>query len=87
MHPNGKKIRDHRIALNLNHYEHQLLDAYSQLFGIDKSALARLVLFKQLRTMLIAEQRIALILPDTGTIQFPLSYSIVPANQGVTHRV
>lgn len=85
MQPNGKKIRDHRIALNLNHYEHQLLDAYSQLFGIEKSTLARLMLLKQLRAMLITEQRIALILPDTGTIQFPLGYSIVPTSQAVAN--
>lgn len=82
MTPNGKKIRDHRIALNLNHYEHQLLDAYSQLTGIDKSVLARQVLLNQLRAMLIRDERIALLLPGSGTIEFPLSYSIVPLQQG-----
>jgi hypothetical protein len=85
MKPNGKKVRDHRIAINLNHYEHQLLEAYSQLAGIDKSVIARQVLLNRLRTLLLDEQRIALLLPSAGTIQFPLSYSIVPAPQGVAH--
>lgn len=85
MRTNGKKIRDHRIALNLNHYEYQLLDAYSQMTGTDISVLARQVLLNKLRSTLIAEDRIALLLPGTGTIAFPLSYSIVPVNQGVAH--
>lgn len=85
MRTNGKKIRDHRIGLSLNHYEYQLLDAYSQLTGMDISVLARQVLFSKLRSALISEDRIALLLPGTGTIQFPLSYSIVPTSQGVPH--
>lgn len=84
MNPNGKKIRDHRIGINLNHYEYQLIEAYCQLLGIDKSTFVRKVLISHLVSKLVQQDRIALLLPGTATIQFPLSSSIVPA-QGVSH--
>lgn len=85
MKANGKLVRDHRIALNLNHYEYQLIEAYSQLLGVDKSVFARQVLLNNLRTMMLRQDRIALVLPGTGTIQCPLSYSLVPQNGAAAH--
>lgn len=77
MNPNGKKVRDHRIAINLNHYEYQLIEAYSQLYGIEKSILVRQLLLRRLRDMLLQEQPIALLMPNTGTIRLPNGYNIV----------
>lgn len=85
MKANGKLVRDHRIGLNLNHYENQLIEAYSQLLGVDKSVFARKVLFNNLHNMMLRQDRIALLLPGTGTLQCPLSYSIVPQNGAAAH--
>ena len=46
-------MRSHRIAINLNKYEHDVSQSFSNLIGIDKSALAREMLMREAQRMLL----------------------------------
>lgn len=81
--PNGKKVRDNRVAVNLNHYEDQFFTASSELFGIDKAVLVRKLALQKAHEILIHDQPIAYVLPSQGTIQMPFNYSLVPPAQGM----
>ena len=47
MYPDPKRVRHHRIALNLNDYEYALIEAYSNYTGIDKSSLVRQLVMRE----------------------------------------
>lgn len=53
MYPDQKRVRSHRIAINLNQYEHDVIQSFSNLIGIDKSALAREMLMREAQRMLL----------------------------------
>lgn len=53
MYPDPKRVRSHRIAINLNQYEHDVIQSFSNLIGIDKSALAREMLMREAQRMLL----------------------------------
>ena len=56
MYPDPKHIRSHRIAINLNQDEYKLIEAYSNWSGIDKSRVAREMLMREAKRLLIDEQ-------------------------------
>ena len=56
MYPDPKRVRHHRIAVNLNDYEHNVIVAFSNLIGIDKSRLVREMVMREAERLLLAEQ-------------------------------
>lgn len=53
MYPDPNRVRSHRIAINLNKYEHDVIQSFSNLIGIDKSALAREMMMREAQRMLL----------------------------------
>lgn len=53
MYPDPNRVRSHRIAISLNKYEHDVIQSFSNLIGIDKSALAREMMMREAQRMLL----------------------------------
>ena len=53
MYPDQKRVRSYRIAINLNKYEYDVIQSFSNLIGIDKSTLAREMLMREAQRMLL----------------------------------
>ena len=56
MYPDPKRVRHHRIAINLNDFEYAVIQAYSNLIGIDKSRLVREMVMRDAKSLLLDEQ-------------------------------
>jgi len=56
MYPDPKRVRHHRIAINLNDYEYDVINSYSKCFGIDKSSLVRQMVMREAQRLLLDEQ-------------------------------
>ncbi|MDO9177461.1 MAG: hypothetical protein Q7U16_03885 [Agitococcus sp.] len=55
MYPDPKRVRHHRIAVNLNDYEFALIEAYSNYTGIDKSSVVRQLAMREAANLLDAQ--------------------------------
>lgn len=56
MYPDPKRIRHHRIAINLNDFEYKVIESLSNLIGIDKSRLVREMVMRDAKSLLLDEQ-------------------------------
>ena len=56
MYPDPKRIRHHRIAINLNDFEYKVIESLSNLIGIDKSRLVREMVMRDAKSLLLNEQ-------------------------------
>ena len=56
MYPDPKRIRHHRIAINLNDFEYDVIESLSNLIGIDKSRLVREMVMRDAKSLLLNEQ-------------------------------
>ena len=56
MYPDPKRVRHHRIAINLNEYEHDVILSLSNWLGIDKSRLVREMVMRVAKKLLLDEQ-------------------------------
>lgn len=56
MYPDPKRVRHHRIAINLNDYEYGVIESLSNWLGIDKSSLIREMVMRDAKSLLLDEQ-------------------------------
>lgn len=56
MYPDPNRVRCYRIAINLNKYEHELIEAYSNYTGIDKSSLVRQMAMAEAERLMLDTQ-------------------------------
>lgn len=56
MYPDPKRVRQHRIAINLNDFEYKVIESLSNLIGIDKSRLVREMVMRDAKSLLLNEQ-------------------------------
>lgn len=52
MYPDPKRVRNHRIAINLNDFEYAVIESLSNWLGIDKSRLVREMVMSQAKRLL-----------------------------------
>lgn len=53
MYPDPNRVRNYRLPLNLNQYEHDVIQGFANIIGIDKSRLAREMLMREAQRMLL----------------------------------
>jgi hypothetical protein len=56
MYPDPKRVRHHRIAINLNDFEYDVIESLSNWLGIDKSRLVREMVMRDAKSLLLDEQ-------------------------------
>ncbi len=69
MYPDPNRVRNYRIAINLDKYEHDLIVALSNFSGIDKSRLVREMLMKEAKRLLLDTEN------TQGMTQNPVPHS------------